>query len=75
MLTACTSELDEVLGLDAGADDYVTKPFALAVLTARVRALLRRDRSPTAGPLEGAAPGAMDASWSWRPRGSTSWPC
>jgi DNA-binding response OmpR family regulator len=44
MLTARTSELDEVLGLDAGADDYVTKPFTLAVLGARVRALLRRDR-------------------------------
>ncbi len=43
MLTARTSELDEVLGLDAGADDYVTKPFTLAVLSARVRALLRRD--------------------------------
>jgi DNA-binding response OmpR family regulator len=43
MLTARTAELDEVLGLDAGADDYVTKPFTLAVLGARVRALLRRD--------------------------------
>jgi DNA-binding response OmpR family regulator len=45
MLTARTSELDEVLGLDAGADDYVTKPFTLAVLSARVRALLRRDET------------------------------
>jgi DNA-binding response OmpR family regulator len=43
MLTARSSELDEVLGLEAGADDYVTKPFSLAVLNARVRALLRRD--------------------------------
>jgi DNA-binding response OmpR family regulator len=43
MLTARTAELDEVLGLDAGADDYVSKPFTLAVLSARVRALLRRD--------------------------------
>ena len=42
MLTARSSELDEVLGLDAGADDYLTKPFTLSVLTARVRALLRR---------------------------------
>jgi DNA-binding response OmpR family regulator len=54
MLTARTSELDEVLGLDAGADDYVTKPFTLAVLTARVRALLRRERPPgaAAAPIE-----------------------
>jgi DNA-binding response OmpR family regulator len=44
LLTARTSELDEVLGLDAGADDYVTKPFTSAVLNARVRALLRRAR-------------------------------
>jgi DNA-binding response OmpR family regulator len=43
MLTARSSELDEVQGLDAGADDYVTKPFRLSVLLARVRALLRRD--------------------------------
>ena len=42
MLTARSSELDEVLGLDAGADDYLTKPFSLSVLCARVRALLRR---------------------------------
>jgi DNA-binding response OmpR family regulator len=42
VLTARSSELDEVLGLDAGADDYVTKPFSLSVLSARVRALLRR---------------------------------
>jgi DNA-binding response OmpR family regulator len=42
MLTARSSELDEVLGLDAGADDYLTKPFTLSVLAARVRALLRR---------------------------------
>ncbi|MDO9407944.1 response regulator transcription factor [Patulibacter sp.] len=50
MLTARSSELDEVVGLDAGADDYVTKPFSLAVLTARVRALLRRQSAPTVGP-------------------------
>jgi len=55
MLTARSSELDEVLGLDAGADDYVTKPFTLAVLTARVRALLRRRGARAgAGPLEAA---------------------
>jgi DNA-binding response OmpR family regulator len=42
ILTARSSELDEVVGLDAGADDYLTKPFSLSVLSARVRALLRR---------------------------------
>jgi two-component system, OmpR family, response regulator len=42
MLTAKDGELDEVEALDTGADDYLTKPFAYAVLVARLRALLRR---------------------------------
>lgn len=42
ILTARTDEADMVIGLDAGADDYVTKPFRLAELLARIRALLRR---------------------------------
>ena len=42
MLTARTTEQDRVTGLDLGADDYVTKPFSLRELTARVRAVLRR---------------------------------
>ncbi len=47
-LTANDTELDEVMGLEAGGDDYITKPFSLAVLRARVDAALRR-RSPSAG--------------------------
>lgn len=42
MLTARDSEIDQVLGLELGADEYVTKPFALRPLLARVKALLRR---------------------------------
>src|SRR5688572_7849195 len=44
MLTARTSESDRVTGLDVGADDYITKPFSLRELAARVRAVLRRGR-------------------------------
>jgi DNA-binding response OmpR family regulator len=44
MLTARTSESDRVVGLDLGADDYITKPFSTRELTARVRAALRRRR-------------------------------
>lgn len=45
MLTAKDSELDKVLGLELGADDYVTKPFSTRELVARVKAHLRRNRS------------------------------
>jgi len=44
MLTAKDSELDRVVGLEVGADDYVTKPFSMAELMSRVRAILRRRR-------------------------------
>jgi DNA-binding response OmpR family regulator len=50
MLTARTDEPDRVLGLDLGADDYVTKPFSLRELAARVRAVLRR-KSGTAAAM------------------------
>ena len=45
MLTAKGQEMDKVIGLELGADDYVTKPFGLRELTARVHALLRRNRA------------------------------
>jgi len=46
MLTAKTQEADKVMGLERGADDYVTKPFGVAELVARVKALLRRSAGP-----------------------------
>ena len=48
MLTAKDSELDKVVGLELGADDYVTKPFSLRELTARIRALFRRSERAVA---------------------------
>jgi DNA-binding response OmpR family regulator len=51
MLTARTSEDDRVTGLELGADDYVTKPFSLRELTARVRAVLRRSAVKDDSPL------------------------
>ena len=50
MLTARTIESDRVLGLDAGADDYITKPFSPRELAARVRAVMRRGRPDDPGP-------------------------
>lgn len=44
MLTARDAEIDKVVGLEIGADDYVTKPFGVRELVARVRVCLRRDR-------------------------------
>lgn len=46
MLTAKDSEIDKVLGLELGADDYVTKPFSARELIARIRAVLRRNAEP-----------------------------
>lgn len=52
MVTAKDSELDKVLGLELGADDYVTKPFSNRELVARVKANLRRQGTPSAQPAE-----------------------
>jgi len=51
MLTARDDELDKVLGLELGADDYITKPFSIREFRSRVRALLRRARAPRLGPV------------------------
>ena len=50
MLTAKDAEVDKVVGLELGADDYVTKPFSLRELTARIRALFRRSEQRVAEP-------------------------
>jgi DNA-binding response OmpR family regulator len=60
MLTAKRDETDKVIGLESGADDYLTKPFGVRELVARARALLRRLRPGGAG--RAAAPGAEAAS-------------
>jgi DNA-binding response OmpR family regulator len=54
LLTACNTVQDKVSGLDTGADDYLTKPFAFAELLARVRALLRRGGPEHPGRLQSA---------------------
>ncbi len=51
-LTARSEEIDRVVGLEIGADDYVTKPFSPRELTARVKAVLRRTQSPPHAPGE-----------------------
>ena len=50
MLTALSEEIDQVTGLEIGADDYITKPFSVRMLVARVRALLRRSRGDVKAP-------------------------
>ncbi len=49
MLTARETELDKVLGLELGADDYITKPFSARELSARIKAIMRRSRRGDAG--------------------------
>jgi DNA-binding response OmpR family regulator len=62
MLTAKSTELDRVLGLELGADDYLTKPFSLAELLARVKALLRRAEMLRAAQSVSGAAGQINAS-------------
>lgn len=60
LLTSRDNEVDEALGLDLGADDYVTKPFSTRVLLARVAALIRRART-RADPVEADEPQLVSA--------------
>ena len=64
MLTAKDSEIDKVVGLELGADDYVTKPYSSRELVARIRAVLRRNGSLADGDIDGhiltAGPVRMD---------------
>ena len=52
MLTARSEEIDRIVGLELGADDYVVKPFSAGELVARIRAILRRGRTPHNGAIE-----------------------
>jgi two-component system OmpR family response regulator len=56
MLTAKDSDIDKVVGLEIGADDYLTKPFSMRELVARIRAMLRRSEMVGAKPPESGVP-------------------
>ncbi len=62
MLTARREESDKVVGLESGADDYLTKPFGVRELVARARALLRRPRLSADGGADGRSAAAADAT-------------
>ena len=77
MLTAKATELDRVLGLELGADDYLTKPFSLPELLARVKALLRRaEQLRAAIAAQASAHQKRAAPWStatWKFSRSSAW--
>ena len=60
VLTAKSTETDRVLGLEIGADDYVTKPFSMAEVVSRVRALLRRRELDLSGPSQRVRVGSLE---------------
>jgi two-component system response regulator BaeR len=73
MLTARVDEVDRLLGLDTGADDYVCKPFSPREVVARVKALLRRVQGPLAQRPAGANPPSSSALQVHETRQSISW--
>ncbi len=72
MLTARSAETDKVLGLELGADDYVTKPFSITELLARVRAVLRRTGQHARRPRTWSASATSRSTSSCTRRGATS---
>ena len=64
MLTARSSEVDKIIGLDSGADDYITKPFSLGEFLARVRAALRRQ--PKAATPQNLEAGNLNLDLVWK---------
>ena len=59
LLTAKSEEIDKVLGLELGADDYITKPFSLRELLARIKAILRRTSTVTMNTIDEAIIGKL----------------
>ena len=66
MMTARSDEVDRVLGLELGADDYVTKPFSLKELAARVRAVIRRQEYLAAPEAQSFSGGGLELDYSRR---------
>jgi two-component system response regulator RegX3 len=78
MVTARDSEIDKVVGLEIGADDYVTKPYSPRELVARVRAVLRRNAAEAAEPRPRRWPpvrSGWTSSATWSPSPVTPSPC
>jgi two-component system OmpR family response regulator len=63
MLTAKGDEIDRIVGLEVGADDYLPKPFNPRELLARINAVLRRSRQPLGAPERGSARSLTFAGW------------
>ena len=66
MMTARSDEVDRVLGLELGADDYITKPFSVKELAARVRAVIRRQEYLTAPEAQSLSGGGLQLGYSRR---------
>ena len=73
MLTARDEEIDKVVGLSVGADDYLVKPFSPRELVARVRAMLRRPRTRPATRNRTGTSGSPPRAWSWTPESRKAW--